>query len=238
MWPYLIRCGFTGGRCLVSACDLGVSLRALSLCLLLGAVFERVRLGKRGSVSLTRPSTSNNAFAGMTVTTARNNENRRNVMKNMSGKIVAWLNDALRDYVYGPRRWFSPLRIVFVVMVAFVASLVGSAFAHYMVHATVDNGTFEDGYMARYMFEVGSVAFIVVAMLTRRMFRALCAAYVRRLDMDDAIRTVGVKPNASNADTKSAPSRSRGYAGIANGDYVSAVDSREGTISESEGGDA
>lgn len=40
-------------------------------------------------------------------------------MKNMSGKIVTWLNDALRDYVYGPRRWFNPLRIVFVVMVAF-----------------------------------------------------------------------------------------------------------------------
>lgn len=99
-------------------------------------------------------------------------------MKNMSGKIVAWLNDALRDYVYGPRRWFNPLRIVFVVMVAFVASLVGSAFAHYMVHATVDNGTFIDGYTHRYWFEVGAVAFIVAAMLTRRMFRALCAAYV------------------------------------------------------------
>ena len=28
-------------------------------------------------------------------------------MKNMSGKIVAWLNDGARDYVYGPRRWFS-----------------------------------------------------------------------------------------------------------------------------------
>ena len=109
-------------------------------------------------------------------------------MKNMPGKIAAWLNDALRDYVYGPRRWFNPLRIVFVVMVAFVASLVGNAFAHYMVPAAVDNGTFEDGYMARYMFEVGAVAFIVVAMLTRRMFRALRAAYARRLDMDDAIR--------------------------------------------------
>jgi len=174
----------------------------------------------------------------MTVTTARNNENRRNVMENMSGKIVAWLNDVARDYVYGQRRWFNPLRIVFVVMVAFVASLVGSAFAHYMVPAAVDNGTFEDGYMARYMFEVGAVAFIVVAMLTRRMFRALCSAYVRHLDMDDAIRAGGVKPNASDADTKSAPSRSRGYAGIANGDYVSAVDSSEGTVSESEGGDA
>lgn len=80
------------------------------------------------------------------------------------------------------RRAESTLRIVFVVMVAFVASLVGSAFAHYMVPATVDNGTFEDGYMARYMFEVGAVAFVVAAMLTRRMFRALRSAYVRRLD--------------------------------------------------------
>lgn len=159
-------------------------------------------------------------------------------MKNMSGKIVAWLNDVARDYVYGPRRWFSPLRIVFVVMVAFVASLVGSAFAHYMVPATVDSGTFIDGYTHRYWFEVGAGAFIVVAMLTRRMFRALCAAYVRRLDMDDAIRAGDVKPNASDADTKSALSRSRGYAGIANGDYMSAVDSRENAISESEGGDA
>lgn len=156
----------------------------------------------------------------------------------MKGKIVLFMNDALRDYVYGPRRWFNPLRIVFVVMVAFVASLVGIAFAHYMVPATVDNGTFEDGYMARYMFDVGAFAFIVVAMLTRRVFRALCASYVRRLDMDDAIRAGGVKPNASDADTKSAPSRSRGYAGSVNGDYVSAVDNREDTMSESEGGDA
>ena len=109
-------------------------------------------------------------------------------MEHAKNKAITFMNDALRDYVYGPRRWFSPLRIVFVVMVAFVASLVGSAFAHYMVHATVDNGTFEDGYMARYMFEVGAVAFIVVAALTRRMFRALCAAYVRRLDMDGGIK--------------------------------------------------
>ena len=68
------------------------------------------------------------------------------------------------------------------------------------------------------------------------MFRALCAAYVRRLDMDDAIRAGDVKPNASDADTKSAPSRSRGYAGSVNGDYVSAVDNHESTIGE--GGDA
>ena len=102
-------------------------------------------------------------------------------MKNMSGKIVAWLHDVARDYVYGPRRWFNPLRIVFVVMVAVVASLVGSAFAHYMVHATVDNGTFEDGYMYRHLFEIGAVAFVLAAMLARRAFRAACAAYVRRL---------------------------------------------------------
>lgn len=93
-------------------------------------------------------------------------------MKNMSGKIVAWLNDALRDYVYGPRRRFSPLRIVFVAMVAFVASLVGNAFAHYMA----------DGYMYRRLFEIGAVAFILAATLARRAFRAACAAYVRRLD--------------------------------------------------------
>lgn len=77
------------------------------------------------------------------------------------------------------RRWFSPLRIVFVVMVAFVASLVGNAFAHYMVHATVDNGTFEDGYMYRHLFEIGAVAFILAAMLARRAFRAACAAIGR-----------------------------------------------------------
>lgn len=159
-------------------------------------------------------------------------------MERMKNKAITLMNEALRDYVYGPRRWFSPLRIVFVVMVAFVASLVGNAFAHYMVHATADNGTFTDGYTSRYMFDVGAVAFIVVAALARRAFRALCAAYVRRLDMDDAIRTVGVKPNAIDAGAKNAPSRSRGYAGSMNGDYAGDADNHGGTISESEGGDA
>lgn len=153
-------------------------------------------------------------------------------MENMSGKIVAWLNDVARDYVYGPRRWFNPLRIVFVVMVAFVASLVGSAFAHYMVPATVDNGTFIDGYTHRYWFEVGAVAFIVVAMLTRRMFRALCAAYVRRLDMNDAIRAGDVKPHAGDRCAKNTPSFSTVNAGRVNGDYEGDADSHEGAISE------
>lgn len=161
-------------------------------------------------------------------------------MKNMSGKIVAWLNDVARDYVYGPCRWFSPLRIVFVVMVAFVASLVGSAFAHYTVHATVDNGTFEGGYMARYMFDVGAVAFIAIAMLTRRMFRALCAAYVRRLDMGDAIANGSEETKcAGDSNAKPADDASRDERRAdASGDYVSAIDSRVGAISESEGGDA
>ena len=37
--PSLTGCGFTGGRRLANECDLSVSLRALSLRLLLGAVF-------------------------------------------------------------------------------------------------------------------------------------------------------------------------------------------------------
>lgn len=166
-------------------------------------------------------------------------------MERMKNKAIMFMNGTLRDYVYGPRRWFNPLRIAFIVVVAVVAAIVGDAFAHYMVHATADNGTFSDGYMSRYMFEVGAVAFIVVAVLTRRLFRALCAAYVRRLDMDDAIRAGsekpragGVKPNASDADAKSAPSRSRGYAGSANGDYSGDADNHESAISESDGGDA
>lgn len=159
-------------------------------------------------------------------------------MEHEKNKAITFMNGALRDYVYAPRRWFNPLRVVFIVVVVVVAAIVGDAFAHYMVHATSDNGTFTDGYTSRYMFDVGAVAFIVVAALARRLFRALCAAYVRRLDMDEAIRAGDVKPNASNAGAKNTPSFLTGNAGIANGDYVSAVDSSEDTISESEGGDA
>lgn len=156
-------------------------------------------------------------------------------MEHAKNKAITFMNDALRDYVYGPRRWFNPLRVVFIVVVAVVAAIVGDAFAHYMVPATIDNGTFEDGYMARYMFDVGALAFIVVAALARRAFRALCAAYVRRLDMDDAIRAGSVKPNAVEAGVKGAPSRSRRYVGSENGDYAGDVGGREDDISE--GGD-
>lgn len=161
-------------------------------------------------------------------------------MEHAKNKAITFMNDALRDYVYGPRRWFSPLRFAFVVMVAFVASLMGNAFAHYMVPATVDNGSFIDGYTHRYWFEVGAVAFIVVAMLTRRVFRALCAAYVRRLDMDDAIAN-GSEETKCAGDSNAKPADDTSHIerrADANGDYVSAVDSSEDTISESEGGDA
>lgn len=100
-------------------------------------------------------------------------------MEQAKNKAITFMNDALRDYVYGPRRWFNPLRIVFVVMVAFVASLVGNAFAQYMSPAPAGVGTFEDGYMYRHLFEIGAVAFILAAMLARRAFRAACAAIGR-----------------------------------------------------------
>ena len=103
-------------------------------------------------------------------------------MGHTKNKAITFMNDMLRDYVYGPRRWFNPLRIVFVVMVALVASLVGNAFAQYMSPAPAGVGTFEDGYMYRYLFEIGAVAFVLAAMLARRAFRAACAAYVRRSD--------------------------------------------------------
>lgn len=157
-------------------------------------------------------------------------------MEHAKNKVITFMNDALRDYVYGPRRWFNPLRIVFVVMVAFIASLVGSAFAHYMVPATVDNGTFIDGYTYRYWFDVGAFAFIVVAMLTRRAFRALCAAYVQHLDMDDAILAGGVKPCTGDVGVKGAPSHSYGGSDSANGDYAGDAGGREDDVSE--GGDA
>ena len=63
-------------------------------------------------------------------------------MERMKNKAITFMNEALRDYVYGPRRWFNPLRIAFIAVVAVVAAIVGDAFAHYMVPATVDNGTF------------------------------------------------------------------------------------------------
>lgn len=157
-------------------------------------------------------------------------------MEHAKNKSITFMNEALRDYVYGPRRWFNPLRIAFIAVVAVVAAIVGDAFAHYMVTATADNGTFEDGYMARYMFDVGAVAFIAVAALARRLFRALCAAYVQHLDMNDAILAGGAKPCTGEAGVKNKPSFSSGNADSANGDYAGEAGGREDDVSE--GGDA
>lgn len=155
-------------------------------------------------------------------------------MKSMSGKIVAWLNDVARDYVYGTYKHSKLMRITRIALLIAIATVVGDSYARYMVPVPTpveSSGTFLDGYMHRYWFDVGAVAFIVVVMLTCRLFRALCAAYVRRLDMDDAIL-------AGDAGVKNKPSFSSGNTDSVNGDYVSAVDSSEDTISESEGGDA
>ena len=162
-------------------------------------------------------------------------------MKSMSGKIVAWLNDVARDYVYGTYKHSKLMRITRIALLIAIATVVGDSYARYMVPVPTpveSSGTFLDGYMHRYWFDVGAVAFIVVAALARRLFRALCAAYVQHLDMDDAILAGGVKPCTGDAGVKNKPSFSSGNAGSVNGDYVSAVDSSEDTISESEGGDA
>lgn len=162
-------------------------------------------------------------------------------MGNRKGKMALFVNDALRDYVYGTYKRSKLMRIARIALMVAIATVVGDAYARYIVPVPTpveSSGTFLDGYMHRYWFEMGALMFVFSFTVVRYLFRALCRAYVRRLDMDDAIRAGGVKPNASDADTKSVPSRSRGYAGSANGDYVSAVDNSENTISESEGGDA
>lgn len=162
-------------------------------------------------------------------------------MGNRKGKMALFVNDALRDYVYCTYKRSKLMRIARIALLIVVATVVGDAYARYMVPVptpVASSGTFLDGYRHRYWFEMGAVMFIFAFTVVRYLFRAICRAYVRHLDMDDAIRAGGVKPNASDADTTGAPSRSRRYAGSMNGDYVSAVDSREDTISESKGGDA
>lgn len=162
-------------------------------------------------------------------------------MEHAKNKAITFMNDALRDYVYGTYKRSKLMHIARIALLIVVATVVGDAYARYMVPVptpVASSGTFLDGYMHRYWFEMGAVMFIFAFTVVRYLFRSICRAYVRGLDMDDGIRAGGVKPNASDADAKSAPSCSRSYAGSENGDYVSAVDSREGTISESEGGDA
>lgn len=163
-------------------------------------------------------------------------------MKNMSGKIVAWLNDVARDYVYGTRERSKLMRIARIALLAVIATVVGDAYARYMVPVPMpveSSGTFLDGYMHRYWFEVGAVMFVFAFAVVRYLFRALCRAYVRRLDRGEAIANgSGEMKCAGDGNTKPTEGASRveRRAGV-NGDYVSAVDNSEDTISESEGGD-
>lgn len=157
--------------------------------------------------------------------------------------MVSFVNDALRDYVYGTRKRSKLMRIARIALLIAIATVAGDAYARYMVPVptpVTSSGTFLDGYMHRYWFEMGAIMFIFAFTVVRHLFRILCRAYVRRLDMDEAIANGSEKMEcAGDGNTKptGGVSHVEGGAG-ANGDYVSAVDSREDTISESEGGDA
>ena len=164
-------------------------------------------------------------------------------MGNRKGKMVLFVNDALRDYVYGTYKRSKLMRIARIALLIVVATVVGDAYARYMVPVPTpveSSGTFLDGYMHRYWFEMGAVMFIFAFTVVRYLFRALCRAYVRRLDMNEAIAN-GSEETKCAGDSNTKPtegaSRVERRAGV-NGDYVSAVDSHESTISESEGGDA
>lgn len=164
-------------------------------------------------------------------------------MGNRKGKMVLFVNDALRDYVYGTYKRSKLMRIARIALLIVVATVVGDAYARYMVPVPTpveSSGTFLDGYMHRYWFDMGAVMFIFAFTVVRYLFRALCRAYVRRLDMNEAIAN-GSEETKCAGDSNTKPtegaSRVERRAGV-NGDYVSAVDSHESTISESEGGDA
>ena len=164
-------------------------------------------------------------------------------MKNMSGKIVAWLNDVARDYVYGTRECSKLMRIARIALLVVIATVVSDAYARYMVPVptpVASSGTFLDGYMHRYWFDMGALVFAFAFTVVRHLFRVLCRAYVRRLDMDDAIANGSDETKCaddSNTKPTEGVSRIERRAGV-NGDYAGDADSRENTISESEGGDA
>lgn len=157
--------------------------------------------------------------------------------------MALFVNDVLRDYVYGTRERSKLMRIARIALLVVIATVVGDAYARYMVPVPTpveSSGTFLDGYMHRYWFEMGALMFVFAFTVVRYLFRTLCRAYVRRLDRGEAIANgSGEMECAGDGNTKPTEgvSRVERRAG-ANGDYVSAVDNSEGTVSESEGGDA
>lgn len=164
-------------------------------------------------------------------------------MGHTKNKAITFMNDALRDYVYGTRKRSKLMLVARIALLVAIATVVSDAYACYMVPVptpVASSGTFLDGYMHRYWFDVGAIVFAFVLAAVRRLFRAVCRAYVRRLDMNDGIANGGeesMRVGDSNAKPADGASHIERRVGV-NGDYVSAVDSHEGTISESEGGDA
>lgn len=164
-------------------------------------------------------------------------------MGNGKDKMTSFANDALRDYVYGTRKRSKLMLVARIALLVVIATIVSDAYARYMVPVptpVASSGTFLDGYMHRYWFDMGALVFAFAVAVVRHIFRAACRAYVRRLDMDDAIANGSEEMTCAgdgNAKPTEGVSHVEGGVGV-NGDYVSAVDSREDTISESEGGDA
>lgn len=164
-------------------------------------------------------------------------------MGNRKDKMTSFVNDALRDYVYGTRKRSKLMLVARIALLVVIATVVSDAYARYMVPAptpVASSGTFLDGYMHRYWFDMGARVFAFAVAVVRHIFRAACRAYVRRLDMDDAIANGSDETKcADDSNMKPTDGASHIEGGAdANGDYVSAVDSRESAISKSDGGDA
>ena len=135
------------------------------------------------------------------------------------------------------------MRIARIALLVVIATVVGDAYARYMVPVPTPvegSGTFLDGYMHRYWFEMVALMFVFAFTVVRYLFRSLCRAYARRLGMDDTIAN-GSEETKCAGDSNAKPADDASYNerhADANGDYVSAIDNSEGTMSESEGGDA
>lgn len=67
--------------------------------------------------------------------------------------MTSFVNDALRDYVYGTRKRSKLMLITRIALLIAIATVVGDEYARYMVPVpapVASSGTFLDGYMHRY----------------------------------------------------------------------------------------
>ena len=106
-------------------------------------------------------------------------------MGNRKGKMALFVNDALRDYVYGTYKRSKLMRIARIALLIVVATVVGDAYARYMVPVPTpveSSGTFLDGYMHRYWFEMGAVMFILrslwYAIYSAPFAARMCGAWI------------------------------------------------------------